>query len=212
MNNSIKEIETKIATPFGELRKRSIYTATPIQVSGGIYFTDREKVKNDLVVEELFMLYIQGQTYGEIIIDGKKVEYDILFEFKDSEGTTILPQEMNISLLYNIIYSEVMGIEQYVFCTYEIATEYFLDERRISEKEPEETKAPDYLPTLGKCNLKREKVCGYCDYHKCYLSAKQIIGKSCVQKGCHHFRREDHPFWTNQGLNLLNNKGAESNE
>ena len=212
MNNTIKEIETKIATPFGELRKRSIYTATPIQVSGGIYFTDREKVKNDLVVEELFMLYIQGQTYGEIIIDGKKVEYDILFEFKDSEGTTILPQEMNISLLYNIIYSEVMGIEQYVFCTYEIATEYFLDERRISEKEPEETKEPDYLPTLGKCNLKREKVCGYCDYHKCYLSAKQIIGKSCVQKGCHHFRREDHPFWTNQGLNLLNNKDAESNE
>lgn len=212
MNNTIKEIETKIATPFGDLRKRSIYTATPIQVSGGIYFTDREKVKNNLVVEELFMLYIQGQTYGEIIIDGMKVDYDILFEFKDSEDKEIMPQEMNIALLYNIIYSEVMGIEQDVFCTYEIATEYFLDERRITEKEPKETKVPAYLPTLGKCNLKRENVCGYCEYHNCYLSAKQIIGKSCVQKDCHHFRREDNPFWMKQGQNLLNNKGAENNK
>ena len=39
MNNTIKVIETKLQTPFGDLRKRSIYTATPIQVSGGIYFT-----------------------------------------------------------------------------------------------------------------------------------------------------------------------------
>ncbi len=213
MNNTIKEIETKIATPFGGLRKRSIYTATPIQVSGGIYFSDREKVKNDLVVEELFLLYTQGQTYGEIIIDGTKVDYDILFEFKDSEDKAGLPQEMNIALLYNIIYSEVMGIAQDIFCTYEIATEYFLDERPIDNKESDAEKEPEYVPTLGKCNLKREKVCGYCDYHKCFLSAKQIIGKSCLQKGCHHFRKEEHPFWTNQGRYLLNyaNKGENDN-
>lgn len=212
MNNTIKEIETKIATPFGNLRKRSIYTATPIQVSGGIYFTDREKVKNDLVVEELFMLYIQGQTYGEIIIDGTKVDYDILFEFKDSEAKEIFPQEMNIALLYNIIYNEVMGLQHSEFCTYEIKTEYFLDERQITEKDPEETKVPDYLPTLGNCKMKRENACAYCSLHNCYLSVKQIKKRNCVHKDCKHLQKEDHPFWTNQGLNLLNNKGAESNE
>ena len=212
MNNTIKEIETKIATPFGNLRKRSIYTATPIQVSGGIYFTDREKVKTDLVVEELFMLYIQGQTYGEIIIDGTKVDYDILFEFKDSEAKEILPQEMNIALLYNIIYNEVMGLQHSEFCTYEIKTEYFLDERRITEKDPEETKVPDYLPTLGNCKMKRENACAFCSLHNCYLSVKQIKKRNCVHTDCKHLQKEDHPFWTNQGLNLLNNKGAESNE
>ena len=212
MNNTIKEIETKIATPFGDLRKRSIYTATPIQISGGIYFTDREKVKNDLVVEELFLLYTQGQTYGEIIIDGTKVEYDILFEFKDSEAKEILPQEMNIALLYNIIYNEVMGLQHSEFCTYEIKTEYFLNERRITEKDPEETKVPDYLPTLGNCKMKRENACAFCSLHNCYLSVKQIKKRNCVHKDCKHLQKEDHPFWTNQGLNLLNNKGAESNE
>lgn len=212
MNNTIKELETKIATPFGDLRKRSIYTATPIQVSGGIYFTDREKVKNDLVVEELFMLYIQGQTYGEIIIDGTKVDYDILFEFKDSEAKEILPQEMNIALLYNIIYNEVMGLQHSEFCTYEIKTEYFLDERRITEKDPEEIKVPDYLPTLGNCKMKRENACAFCSLHNCYLSVKQIKKRNCVHKACKHLQKEDHPFWTNQGLNLLNNKDAESNE
>lgn len=212
MNNTIKEIETKIATPFGDLRKRSVYTTTPIQVSGGIYFTDREKVKNNLVVEELFMLYIQGQTYGEIIIDGTKVDYDILFEFKDSEAKEILPQEMNIALLYNIIYNEVMGLQHSEFCTYEIKTEYFLDERRITEKDPEETKVPDYLPTLGNCKMKRENACAFCSLHNCYLSVKQIKKRNCVHKDCKHLQKEDHPFWTNQGLNLLNNKGAESNE
>ena len=212
MNKTTTEIETKLQTPFGDLRKRSIYTSTAVNVSGGIYLSDRETAKNDLVIEELFLMYIAGQTYGEIIVDGKEISFDILFEFKDVNGNVILPQDMNIALLYNIIYNEVMGLQHSEFCTYEIKTEYFLDERRITEKEPEKTKEPDYLPTLGKCNLKREKVCGYCEYHKCYLSAKQIIGKSCVQKGCHHFRREDHPFWMNQGQNLLNNKGAEKNE
>ena len=204
MNKTTTEIETKLQTPFGDLRKRSIYTPTAVNVSGGIYLSDRETAKNDLVIEELFLMYIAGQTYGEIIVDGKEISFDILFEFKDVNGNVILPQDMNIALLYNIIYNEVMGLQHSEFCTYEIKSEYFLDERRITEKEPEKTKEPDYLPTLGKCNLKREKVCGYCEYHKCYLSAKQIIGKSCVQKGCHHFRREDHPFWKNQGLSLLN--------
>ena len=208
MNNTIKEIETKIATPFGDLRKRSIYTATPIQISGGIYFTDREKVKNDLVVEELFLLYTQGQTYGEIIIDGTKVEYDILFEFKDSEGTAILPQEMNIALLYNIIYNEVMNLQSTEFYTYEIKIEYFLDDRAISK----EKESDEYVTGLGNCKMKRENACAFCSLHNCYLSVKQIKKRNCVHKDCKHLQKEDHPFWTNQGLNLLNNKGAESNE
>lgn len=214
MNNTIKVIETKLQTPFGDLRKRSIYTPTAVNVSGGIYLSDRESAKDDLVIEELFLMYIAGQTYGEIIVDGKEISFDILFEFKDVNGNVILPQDMNIALLYNIIYSEIMGIEQNAFCTYEIKTEYFLDERPINEKESEKTKEPEYVPTLGKCNLKRKKVCGYCGYHNCYLSGKQIFSKACVQKNCKYFRKENNKFWQNQGRYLLNyaNKGENDNE
>ena len=212
MNKTTTEIETKLQTPFGDLRKRSIYTPTAVNVSGGIYLSDRETAKNDLVIEELFLMYIAGQTYGEIIVDGKEISFDILFEFKDVNGNVILPQDMNIALLYNIIYNEVMGLQHSEFCTYEIKTEYFLDERQITEKDSEETKVPDYLPTLGNCKMKRENACAFCSLHNCYLSVKQIKKRNCVHKDCKHLQKEDHPFWTNQGLNLLNNKGAESNE
>ena len=134
MNKTTQEIETKLETPFGDLRKRSIYTPTAVNVSGGIYLSDRETAKDDLVIEELFLMYISGQTFGEIIVDGKEISFDIIFDFKDVNGNVILPQEMNIALLYNIIYAEIMGIEQKAFCTYEIKTEYFLDERQINEK------------------------------------------------------------------------------
>lgn len=214
MNKTTKEIETKLQTPFGDLRKRSIYTPTAVNVSGGIYLSDRETAKDDLVIEELFLMYIAGQTYGEIIVDGKEISFDIVFEFKDVDGNVILPQNMNIALLYNIIYSEVMGIEQDAFCTYEIKTEYFLDERPINEKESHAEKEPEYVPTLGKGNLKLKKVCGYCGYHNCYLSGKQIFSKACVQKNCKYFRKENNKFWQNQGRYLLNyaNKGENDNE
>lgn len=70
------------------------------------------------------------------------------------------------------------------------------------------------LPTLGKGNLKRKKVCGYCGYHNCYLSGKQIFSKACVQKNCKYFRKENNKFWQNQGRFLLNyaNKGENDNE
>lgn len=208
MNNTIKEIETKLQTPFGDLRKRSIYTPTPIQVSGGIYFTDREKVKNDLVVEELFLLYTQGQTYGDIIVDGKEISYDILFEFKDTSGNEILPQDMNVSLLYNIIYNEVMKLGRNDFNTFEVKIEYFLDDRAISK----EKEADDYVIGLGNCKIKRENVCAYCTLHNCYLSVKQMKKRACLNRDCKHLKKEEHPFWTNQGVNLLNNKGVENIE
>lgn len=83
MNKTAKEIETKLQTPFGDLRKRSIYIPTAVNVSGGIYLSDRETAKDDLVIEELFLMYIAGQTFGEIIVDGKEISFDIIFEFKD---------------------------------------------------------------------------------------------------------------------------------
>jgi len=35
----------------------------------------------------------------------------------------------------------------------------------------------------------------YCILHKCFLSVKQMRGKECVQKGCWHMRKQDHPYW-----------------
>lgn len=208
MNNTIKVIETKISTPFGDLRKKSTYTSTPINVSGGIYFTDREKVKNDLIIEELFSLYTAGQTYGDIIVDGTEIGFDILFEFKDSEGKAILPQEMNIALLYNIIYNEVMNLQSTEFCTYEVKIEYFLDDRAISK----EKESDEYVTGLGNCKMKRDNACAYCSLHNCYLSVKQMKKRDCVNRDCKHLKKEEHPFWTNQGVKFLNNKGAENNE
>lgn len=212
MDNTIKVIETKKPTPFGDLRKRSTYIPTPINVSGGIYLSDRETAKDDLVIEELFLMYIAGQTFGEIVVDGKEISFDIIFEFKDVNGNVILPQEMNIALLYNIIYAEIMGIEQKAFCTYEIKTEYYLDERQINEKESDEVKEPEYVPTLGNCKMKRKNACAYCSLHNCYLSVKQMRKRDCINRDCKHLQKEEHAFWDNQGLKLLNNKGDKNNE
>lgn len=213
MNNT-KTIETKIKTPFGDLRKVSIYTPTAVKVNGGIYLSDREAAKDDLVIEELFATYLNGQSFGEIIINDKTVSFDIIFDFKDTNDEVILPQDMNIPLLYNIIYNEVMGLGITEFCTYEVKIEYFLDEKIIKENPETNNDEREYVPTLGKCKLKKEKACAYCNYHNCYLSAKQIRNRECINKNCQHLQKIPNPFWENQGQYLSDNanKGENDNE
>lgn len=200
--NKTKVIETKIETPFGVLRQKSTYTPTPIQVSGGIYLSDRESAKNDLVIEELFALYISGQTYGNIIVDGREISFDILFEFKDSEGQIILPQDMNVPLLYNIIYNEVMGLGCNDFNTFEVKIEYFLDERAILDKQEDKEKS-EYVTGVDNCKMRKDNVCAFCTLHDCYLSVKQMKQRACLNKNCRHLQKEEHDFWINQGQKYL---------
>ncbi len=200
--NKTKVIETKIETPFGVLRQKSTYTPTPIQVSGGIYLSDRETAKDSLVIEELFALYIQGQTFGEIIIDGKEMAFDILFEFRDANGNEILPQNMNVALLYNIIYSEIMELSLEDFNTYEVKIEYYLDERAILDKQEDKEKS-EYVTGVDNCKMRKDNACALCTLHNCYLSVKQMKQRKCLNKNCRHLQKEEHAFWINQGQKYL---------
>lgn len=45
-------------------------------------------------------------------------------------------------------------------------------------------------------NCKSDKAVGYCKYHHCGVTAKQIKCKNCLKKECWHFvKYEDHPYW-----------------
>ena len=48
------------------------------------------------------------------------------------------------------------------------------------------------------CNLgvPRENAVGYCHYHKCRLSKRQMQNRKCLEKGCQRLQRfEEHPYW-----------------
>lgn len=39
--------------------------------------------------------------------------------------------------------------------------------------------------------------CGFCRYHSCCLTAKQMKAKNCLGKQCWYLvKNEDHPYWT----------------
>ena len=41
-----------------------------------------------------------------------------------------------------------------------------------------------------------ENCCGYCHYHHCCLTVKQMHRKECLQKHCPHLvKYQQHPFW-----------------
>lgn len=45
----------------------------------------------------------------------------------------------------------------------------------------------------GTCS---DNVVGYCKYHHCYVTVKQMRTKECRQKQCVHLEKnENHPFW-----------------
>ena len=45
-------------------------------------------------------------------------------------------------------------------------------------------------------NTQSNNVAGYCKYHKCRMTVKQIRCKNCLQKQCWHFiKNEQHPWW-----------------
>ena len=45
-------------------------------------------------------------------------------------------------------------------------------------------------------NTKSDNCCGFCKYHHCHLTVKQMRTKECLQKECKAFvKNEDHPYW-----------------
>ena len=40
------------------------------------------------------------------------------------------------------------------------------------------------------------KACGFCKYHKCYLTVRQLKQHGCLQKQCKHLQKnEEHQYW-----------------
>ena len=45
----------------------------------------------------------------------------------------------------------------------------------------------------GTCS---ENCAGYCKYHKCHMTVKQIRGKNCLSKNCWHLEKNlEHEWW-----------------
>lgn len=40
--------------------------------------------------------------------------------------------------------------------------------------------------------------CAYCKYHKRHMSVKMIKKKKCIERGCWHLQKRNHPFWENK--------------
>lgn len=43
--------------------------------------------------------------------------------------------------------------------------------------------------------MNKSKVCGYCRFHKCHVSVRQLKEKNCLSKGCHYLVKYEHPWW-----------------
>lgn len=45
-------------------------------------------------------------------------------------------------------------------------------------------------------HIDKERACGYCYYHKCHLTVRQLKSHKCLQKNCNRLERyEDHQWW-----------------
>lgn len=45
-------------------------------------------------------------------------------------------------------------------------------------------------------NTKSSNIAGYCHHHNHYMTVKQIKCLSCLQKQCHHLKKnEEHKWW-----------------
>lgn len=45
-------------------------------------------------------------------------------------------------------------------------------------------------------NTSSENCCGYCKYHRCSITVKQLRKKNCLQKQCRHLiKNNEHQYW-----------------
>lgn len=43
--------------------------------------------------------------------------------------------------------------------------------------------------------MNKGRACGWCRYHDCCVSVKQLKEKQCLSKHCHYLVKYDHPWW-----------------
>lgn len=49
--------------------------------------------------------------------------------------------------------------------------------------------------------FKKSHACGYCHFHHCYLTVKQLKAHQCLQKQCNALQKyENHEWWKQRTL------------
>ena len=49
--------------------------------------------------------------------------------------------------------------------------------------------------------IQKEKACGYCYYHKCYLTTRMVKSHQCLQKQCNCLKKiKTHEWWKQRDL------------
>ena len=44
--------------------------------------------------------------------------------------------------------------------------------------------------------INRNRACGYCHYHKCYMTWQHVTARKCLQKQCDRLQKfEEHEVW-----------------
>lgn len=51
------------------------------------------------------------------------------------------------------------------------------------------------LVTLYGMRTDRDKIIGYCGFHKRHLTIQQLKNRECLRKGCTALKKWEHPFW-----------------
>ena len=49
---------------------------------------------------------------------------------------------------------------------------------------------------LYSSRINRNRACGYCHYHKCYVTPQHVKAHKCLQKQCDRLQKfEEHEWW-----------------
>lgn len=75
-----------------------------------------------------------------------------------------------------------------------------VDLYKESEENCSEKQGAEMLQGLYGPRIDKRHCVGYCKYHRCYMTVKQMKKKECLQKQCNALERILHQFWIQREL------------
>lgn len=62
-----------------------------------------------------------------------------------------------------------------------------------------ETRTEEFVNGLYGSEFEKNRACGYCKHHHCYLTVKQVRQHDCLKKQCFYLHKnEDHEWWAHR--------------
>lgn len=58
--------------------------------------------------------------------------------------------------------------------------------------------ATEMVQGLYGSEFEKNRACGYCKHHNCYLTVKQLRQHDCLRKQCRHLIKEENHDWWHQ--------------